>query len=237
MSTSPDSTANTRPKENPFVNLIINIVIPVVVLTVLSKEAYLGPVWGLVLALSFPLAYGLYDLLKNRHFNFFSLLGLISILLTGGIGLLQLDPFWLAVKEASIPLLIGIVVIVSLKTRYPLVKLLIYNDNIINIETVNKALEEHSAVAAFDKRLLQASWLLALSFFVSALLNFILARVIVVSPPGTEAFNAELGKMTALSYPVIVLPSMAILLFSLWFLISGIHKLTQLEWEQIFKVQ
>ncbi len=237
MSTSPDSTANTRPKENPFVNLIINIVLPVVVLTVLSKEAYLGPVWGLVLALSFPLVYGLYDLLKNRHFNFFSLLGLISILLTGGIGLLQLDPFWLAVKEASIPLLIGIVVIVSLKTRYPLVKLLIYNDNIINIETVTQALEAHSAVAAFEKRLLQASWLLALSFFVSALLNFVLARVIVVSPPGTEAFNAELGKMTALSYPVIVLPSMAILLFSLWFLISGIHKLTQLEWEQIFKVQ
>lgn len=235
MSTSPATTA--RPKENPFVNLIINIVIPVVVLTVLSKDAYLGPVWGLVLALSFPLVYGIYDLVKNRHFNFFSLLGLISILLTGGIGLLQLDPFWLAVKEASIPLLIGIVVIASLKTRYPLVKILIYNDNIINIETVNQALTERGVVAAFEKRLLQASWLLALSFFVSAVLNFILARVIVVSPPGTEAFNAELGKMTALSYPVIVLPSMAILLFSLWFLISGIHKLTQLEWEQIFKVQ
>jgi hypothetical protein len=222
-------------QENPLINLLINIVIPVVILMVLSKESYLGPVWGLILALSFPLVYGLYDLLKNRHFNAFSILGLVSILLTGGIGLLQLDPFWLAVKEASIPFLIGVAVLVSLKTRYPLVKLIIYNDNIININAVNEALEQHHNSGAFQVRLMQASWLLAASFFVSAILNFVLARIIVVSPPGTEAFNAELGKMTALSYPVIVVPSMIILVFSLWFLLAGIRKLTQLEWEQIFK--
>lgn len=225
-----------RPKENPLLNLLINIVIPVTILMVLSKEAYLGPVWGLIVALSFPLAYGIYDLVKYRYFNFFSILGLVSILLTGGIGLLQLDPFWLAVKEASIPLLIGFAVIISLKTRYPLVKLLIYNDNVINIAQVDEALKAHNNITAFERRLKQASWLLAASFFVSALLNFILARVIVVSPPGTEAFNSELGKMTALSYPVIVVPSMIILVFALWFLISGIRQLTHLEWEEIFKV-
>ncbi len=35
-------------------------------------------------------------------------LGLISVLLTGGIGLLELDPQWLAIKEAAIPGIIGI---------------------------------------------------------------------------------------------------------------------------------
>jgi hypothetical protein len=49
-------------------------------------------------------------------------LGLVSILLTGGIGLLQLDTRWLAVKEAAIPGLIGLAVLMSTRTRYPLVK-------------------------------------------------------------------------------------------------------------------
>ncbi len=223
--------------ENVFLSLLINIIVPTIILMKFSGDNYLGAVNGLLVALSFPLFYGLWDFMRRKTFNWISLLGLISILLTGGIGLLQLDPQWLAIKEASIPLIIGIAVLISVYTRYPMVRLMIYNDKVINITKVDAALEVHQNRATFNKRLKQASYMLAGSFFLSASLNYGLARWIVVSPPGTTAFNEELGKMTALSYPVIVLPSMLVLMLTIWFIVHSIKKLTHLELEEIFHTQ
>lgn len=47
-----------------------------------------------------------------------------------------------------------------------------------------------------------------------------------VSPPGTTAYNEELGKMTALSYPVIAVPSMILLFGAIWYLFVQMKKLT-----------
>lgn len=230
------ATDHGRPvsHENPWLSLAINIAIPALILMKGSDEAHLGPVWGLVVALSFPLAYGLADFARRRRFNFISALGVASILLTGGIGLLELDPRWVAVKEAAVPAVIGVAVIVSMWTRYPVVRSMLYNDRLIDVPRVDAALDHHGNAAAFERTLAVASWLLAGSFFLSAVLNFLLARLIVKSPAGTTAFNEELGRMTALSYPVIVLPSMAIMLVAVWYLFRNIRRLTQLEIEEIF---
>ncbi|KFK47886.1 MFS transporter, partial [Vibrio vulnificus] len=59
------------------------------------------------------------DLIRNKKFNFISALGFVSVLLTGGIGLLELDTKWLALKEAVSPGLIGLAVFGSTFTRYP----------------------------------------------------------------------------------------------------------------------
>ena len=75
--------------------------------------------------------------------------------------------------------------------------------------------------------------MLAASFFVSAILNYALARIILVAPPGTEEFNVQLGKMTWLSYPVIFVPAMIILLSAFYYLFRQITKHTQLELEDI----
>ena len=55
--------------------------------------------------------------------------------------------------------------------------------------------------------------MIASSFFLSAVLNYSLAKILVKSQPGTEAFNAELGRMTALSSAAEVpdLPSFSII--------------------------
>ncbi len=87
---------------------------------------------------------------------------------------------------------------------------------------------------AFQKALDVASLLLALSFVVSAVLNYALAKYILVSEPGTEAFTQELGRMTALSYPVIMVPSMSIMIFAAYYLFKSIKRLTQLDFEDIF---
>ena len=67
------------------------------------------------------------------------------------------------------------------------------------------------------------------------MLNYFLARHLIRSPPGTEALNGELGKMHIWSLPVIVLPSMAMMMLVLWRLLGGITALTGLTLDDIFR--
>ena len=53
--------------------------------------------------------------------------------------------------------------------------------------------------------------------------------------PGTDAFNNELGRMTALSYPVITLPVMLVLMGTIYYIFSTVGKLTGLELEEMMK--
>jgi len=228
----------TEPKrESLLANLALNIVIPTLVLTKLSGDAWLGTKWAIVAALAFPLGYGLRDLLRSRRVNFFSALGIVSILLTGGISLLELDAEYIAIKEAAIPGLLGIATVVSLYTRWPLVRTLLYNDRILDTAKVARALSGKGNESAFERTLLQASWMIAGSFFLSSGLNYLLAKLLLKSQPGTEAFNEELGKMTAMSFPVIALPATIILMLVLFFLFRRIGKLTGLKLEEIIVQQ
>lgn len=222
-------------QENPLASLLVNIIIPSAILMKLSGDTRLGPVNALVLALGFPLVYGLWNMHRHRKFGFFSILGLVSIALTGGFSLMKLGAHWIAVKEAAIPLMIGIAIIGSMRTETPLVRTMLYNDKVIDVPKVEDALRQNGNQDRFERLLTQASYLLSCSFFLSAFLNFALAKYLLVSEPGTAAFNEELGKMTAWSYPVIVVPSMIILILALWRLTSGIRALTGLELEAVFK--
>lgn len=207
-------------------NLAFNIVIPVLILSKLSGENNLGPSLAIVVALAFPIIYGLWDLRQSGKINPFSVLGVVSVFLTGGISLLQLDPQYIAIKEAAIPAAIGIAVLITQKTRFPLVKTLILNAQLVKVEALYEALAKQGKTALFERRLAQASLIVAGSFFVSSVLNYVLAKIILVSQPGTTEFSEELGRMTALSYPVIAIPSMIILLLAIWFVFSQIKKLT-----------
>lgn len=216
-------------------NLGFNIIIPTVIMMKLSGDEYLGPAWAIVAALAFPVIYGCRDYWRIREFNFFSALGVISVLLTGGISLLKLPPEYIAIKEAAIPGLLGVATVLSLRTRYPLVRTFLYNDQILHVDKVAEALRNHGSERAFERRLAHASHMVAGSFFLSSVLNYVLAKVILQSEPGTTAFTEELGQMTALSFPVIALPSMLVLMAALYYLLSGIQKLTDLTLEDIFR--
>lgn len=233
----PPKTTRPKDKENPFISLLFNIILPALILSKLSSETRLGPFWGFIVALSFPIVYGAYDFVKRNKTNFISILGFVSILLTGGLGLLQVDGFWFAVKEAAIPAVIGLAVIASQKTKKPLVKSLLFNEKVIDITKVHHALDAKGTEEQFERLLTFTTWILAASFFLSAFLNFALAQYLLKSPAGSEAFNIELGKMTALSYPVIVLPCMVVTGFAMWKLLSGIKALTGLTLEEVFHPQ
>lgn len=221
-------------QNNPLVELLVTIVIPSIVLMKFSGEGALGPAWGLVVALSFPLIWGGIDLVRRAKVNFFAVLGFVSVLLTGGIGLMQLDNQWLAVKEAAVPAVIGFVVIGSTLTRYPLIRALLYNPSLVDTARIDAALDARGTRAAFEARLRRATWMVGGTFFFSAAMNYVLATWIVTSPAGSPAFNEELGRLTLLSYPMIAVPSMLMMVAVLWWIARGMKALTGLGLMDVF---
>ena len=236
LTTKDIDTPTTPPKqESLLLNLFCNIILPTIILTKFSDDQYLGIKLAIIVALAFPAAYGIHDFFYRGKINFFSGLGVVSVTLTGGISLLEMDPIYIAIKEASIPGVLGIATLLSLKTSQPLIQTLILNDSVMDIKRINQALEENKCHKEFEQLLLNASWILAGSFFLSSLLNYLLAVIILTAEPGTVAFNEQLGKMTALSFPVIALPATAVLMGNLFYLFRGISRLTGMNLEDIIK--
>lgn len=234
-----NNTAESMPakpnthKPRPMIDLLVSIIIPSIILMKFSGAENLGASNALILALTFPLGWGLFELFKYRQFNFIALLGLVSVLLTGGIGLLKLDPQWLAVKEAAIPGLIGAAVLLSTYTRYPLIRTLLYNPRLLNVDRIRDRLHESDNSEAFETRLQNATYLLSGTFLFSSVMNYSLAKWIVTSPAGSAAFNEELGQMTLLSYPVIAIPSTLMMVAIFYYLWRTINGLTGLKLEEI----
>ena len=113
------SHSKTQPDENPLMNIIINVIAPVLILSQMSKTAdkawHLGPEKAMYFALALPLGYGIWHYLKNKQLNLFSIVGILSVLLTGIITIIiwsdtSLRPqaaLLFGIKEAVQPLLLG----------------------------------------------------------------------------------------------------------------------------------
>lgn len=227
---------NSQPKkkkDNAFVNIIINVVIPSVIMTKFSTPETLGEVNGLLIALAFPLSYGVADFIRQKKLNLFSALGLISVLLTGGIGLLQLDRRWMIAKETAIPLLMGVFVLATLRAKKPL--LTTFFGEVLDLDRLEEAYSAGGHPGAFEQQLRKSSKLLGYSFFFSAALNFVLAVAILDGEPGTQAFTESLGRMTALSFPVITLPMMVVVGYILWQLFHQIKAHTNRDIEEFLR--
>lgn len=223
------NTTAVKKKPNALLEIAVTILVPALILMKLSGEHQLGTVRALLLALAFPLGWGLWDGWRRRKLNWLAVLGVVSTLLTGGIGLLALDPFWLAVKEAAVPGLIGAVILGSVWTRTPLIRLLVFNATLFDVDRVHRALAERRNTSVFEQQLRTGTVLLATTFFFSAVANYILTRWVVNSPAGTEAFNEELGRLTLLSYPIIAVPSMLMMMGLMFWLARGAKHLTGLD--------
>ena len=245
-------SAKTEPRENLFLNLIFNFGLPIIILRKANDwigdlliqwfevptESKLVPSILLGLALLFPFFYGAYDLLKRKKWNIFSILGIISVLLTGGIGLIPggtVNMF--AIKEAAIPAIIGFVTLFSLRSKKPLVELLLYNPQVFDIEKIENELKIRDTKSEFKKLLFKCTWLLAATFLLSAILNYYLSKAIVVTEPFVDAnaFNDEIGEMMTWSYLVIIAPCMLVSGYALWTLIKGIKALTGLNMESALR--
>ena len=214
-------------------NLFFNVLIPSFIMIKLSSRDYLGETYGLILALLFPLTYGLHDWRSNKNINFFSSLGIISILITGVIGLAELDRKWMIAKETGIPLIFGLVVLFAQLMNRSVMYL--FFDQVLDLEKVKLGFILHDDRKTFKKLMAYSSYMIAGTFFLSAVLNFFLAIFVLRGEPGTVEFTESLGRMTALSFPIIAIPTTIMLMGIVLYMLRTILKKTDLSMEKIIK--
>jgi hypothetical protein len=230
----PSASGPSRPKpENLWLNLFCNILVPVLVLSKLSTEERLGPMGALVVGLAFPLGYGIYDLIKRRKWNLFSGIGLLSVGLTGGLGLMKVDSFWFAVKEAALPLVMGVAVVATAGSRRPLLRELFLNESTTDVGKIEAALSARGSHDAFQQLVRRSTWGLAASFLVSAVLLFVLTRFLVTSPSGSPEFIAEVGRQTWVSFVVMLVVWIGTAGVVFWKFFAGITELTGLTLDEM----
>ena len=252
--------ANKDHQEHPLANILVNVLIPVLALSYLSKDPefqraigkavqpwHIGPVKALMVALAFPIAYGIRHFIKTRKANFFSALGLVSVLLTGGLTIFlwnedgTIKPnadVLFGLKEASIPLILGIAVIGSPFTSTPLLRTFLYSDTMFDITRIEKEIDAKNARAGYEKIIFQATLLFAASFFISTLLNFGLALYFLggldhTAANARELYNEQVAKLTGWGFAVIGLPILVFLFITLRRMITQLSKLTGLKEEEI----
>jgi hypothetical protein len=147
---------------------------------------------------------------------------------------------WFAVKEAAFPLVIGLAILGSEWTPNPLVRNLFFNEKILRVGLINQRLQARQSESAFLAHLKKSTFFLSCSFFLSAILNFIVAQRVFIELPQhlnamekSELLNQQISQMTWLGFVVIAAPSTILTFAILWYTIQGVRRLTGLSLEEI----
>ncbi len=220
---------------------MFNIILPVVILNKGSHWLPFSETVILLVSLSFPVTYGLYEWFKFKTKNWLSVFGTLSVLFTGGLALLKVEGIWFAVKEAAFPALIGVFVWASSLSRRPFFKYMLQSSGVFNWPLVTSRLkpdQQHMLKALFKKY----TQLFSLSFFLSAVLNFFLAFYIFskkppVAVPVAEDLNQKIADITWLGFVVIGLPMTAVAVIIFVFFIKKLTHITGLSTEQILLIK
>lgn len=220
----------SKSQPHPLADLMLTIVLPSMALEWLSKPDRLGPLWALIIASAIPVAFGLWCWQQKRGLNFFSVFGLVAIILTGSLGLLNLNATWFAAKEALFPIILGLAFPLSHRFGTPLIRELLLNPQVINHQVLNQSLDDAPKRAAFDGLLKRASWGMLATTFLSAAANVALAlHLIGGTEPGSESYVKAIGKLNWMGFIVIGIPLLAITIGLLLWLLRSITALTGLE--------
>ena len=243
--------------ENPLYSLCFNILIPVMILRngnkwidrILTHFQGVDPVYKdentfdsspivFFIALLFPVIYFLYDYLNRKNKNLISVLGFVNILLTGGIGVFgakfALSKNWFILKEALLPFLIGLIFMIMSKYRQSSFNRILLNDAIFDNHKISISIKDEMR-NEFEKIVRRAGYYFTSGFFISCIIQFILASLIVVSDPGEPSFNKEVSTMTWVSYLAVLIPTILIVGKGYWGLILGIEKITGLKKEEFLR--
>ena len=250
---SADSTQQDKApadQENPLANIMVNILIPVIALSWLSKDGdkawHVGPINGMIIAVLLPTVYFIWHFIKTRGVNFYSILGATGVMLTGSItwyawtdingikGIKENAALLFAIKEAAIPLLLGITILYSHRTSKPLVGVFLLNPDILDIPRIEAAVNTNDNWEAYQKIRWQGTWMIAGSLLLSAVLNFVLSIYLLSGITKPVDFNAAVGKLTWVGFLVIGIPLMVIMMSGLFYLIRKISAVTGLPKEEVF---
>ncbi len=232
-----DTPEPKRP--NTLIEFLFNLILPILILRNGTKWfPALGAEGALVVALLFPIGYFIYDFRLTKSANGFSILGVVSVILTGGIGLLKLGPEVFAFKEALLPLIFGGAIAFTIFIGKPFFKTFIFNKRnrlYLDMLAFEQSFDSDEKRSAFDTLMTKCTWIFASSFLVSAVLNYFITRAVVTTHPNddAEAFNAEIGNQTWITFVVISVCTMPLMIVAMMKLFGGYKKITGRDFESL----
>ena len=209
-----------------LLDLLLTLVLPSLVLESLSSPQRLGPVGALLLALLPPVAFMLYCRWRRFELQIFSSLGLVMVLVSGGLGLLEMSAPFFAAKEAALPLMLALAFPLSQRSRKPLTQELLLNAQVVNRPLLEQWLSgDARRRGSFDQLMHRASWALVAVMASSALLNaWMILWFIGEAKPGSEAFVKAIGRQNWAGLLVIGLPTTVALVVLLWWLFQQLER-------------
>ena len=245
-------------RENLFLSILCNIMFPVILLKrgrgwikdyLLSNFENISSPYQIFIsenidstvffiAILFPLLFFIFDLFTRKHINVISILGFVNILLNGGIGVfgssLGLSRKWFIIKEGALPLLIGCILLIMTRYKRDKFNNFILNDAIFDVIKIKKKLDKNLNIQ-FEQSLKNAGFYFIIGFFISSVIQFILASIIVVSDPGDPLFNEQVSTMTWVSYLAVLVPTMLIIGKGYFQLIKDLESITNLKKEEFLR--
>jgi len=256
MTEESKNSKSSQPEENPLMNILINVLAPVLILSWMSKEEgkfyHLGPMWAMLAALALPVAYFIYHFVKYRKANTFSIVGILSVLLTGLITLYIWSDdspehrakaaLFFGMKEAIFPLILGSLFLITHKAKTPMFNTFIYNDGIFEVRKIESIVQNKAKHADYNKLLWTSTLLFFGSFLLSSGLNLAVAFYYLsdLDPTAIDwkiQYNDGIAKITGIGALIIAAPLLIIGGFILFRLINGLKKITDLELEQIIRAK
>lgn len=253
---APTASANGGPPpENPFANIIINVLAPVLILSYLSKEGdkmwHVGPVWAMGIALALPILYGVWYFWKYKRMNIFSIVGFISVLLTGAITIYLWSgddavrgntALLFGIKEAIQPLILGSLFLITHRSARPLFNLFIYNEAIFDLPRIENAVQEQGKATEYKQLLWKSTLLFFGSFVISSVMNlglafYFLGNLDPAAANWKELYNSGIAKIMGWGFLVIGGPLLIVSGFILWYLVAGLKRLTGLDTDTVMQAR
>lgn len=221
-----------RPSQNSalFQDLILNLALPSLALEHLDgHHGYGSPLIALLIGLSFPIIGGLLHFKRTRKFGILSSLGLLNVLVSGGFALMKLEGKWFALKESTLPLLLGIGILWSLTKTKSAFEGLLTETQLFNFD---KFKESPLAMDQLKIVFKLCTFLFALSFFGSAIMNYFLAKNIFIDIPAqftevekARALTSQISEMNWKGFLILLLPNLVMMWAILLYFIFRVKKI------------
>lgn len=215
------------------IQFIAGFLIPTFILLFLSDESRLGPFFGMLLSLAFPVAVELYAFFTGRKASYLSLFAIVGILLIGIISLLGLSEEWLAARRAAFYLIAGLAVIGITRFKRSLVDRGL--GLVIDAPKVFAAAKGRHTKNDLTKVVTSVAYAFGVMLLAIGIWSYVFTIIFMNAPTGSSEFNAQYAQLRVLSLPFISLPMLVGMVGMLMYLIGRIEKLTGLEAEDLTK--
>lgn len=238
-----------------LLNVLLSVLAPVLILENCSSDGpsfwEIGTAWAMGVALSLPIACGIYSYAKDRKLDTLTLVGLLGTLLTGivtiyantgdGTSIRPDTPWWYAAKEALIALILACAILATARSERSMLRTFIYSDSLFNIPAIEAGINHLHKKDEYNKLLLKANLTASASLFFSAAANFLLALYFLLPIPHMPEsqqsieYNYAVGKMTWWGYLIIGIPLLLTLMLLIRHMAKKLCQMSGLPEKQIYR--